>query len=177
MESGTQRIIERIKKGITLEQVQTAFALARKHGIITLADFMIGHPDETVDDVKRTIRFARELNPDYAQFSITTPYPGTALYTEAMQRGIIKGDVWREFAANPTPDFEPPRWDAIISTEKLVDLVHQAYRGFYLRPRFIFQELARTRSSKMLALKAAAGANMGLGVLKRLVSGGGGRLH
>ncbi len=177
VESGTPRIIERIKKGITLEQAKIAFALARKHGIVTLADFMIGHPDETVEDVKRTIRFARDLNPDYAQFSITTPYPATVLYREAMERGIIQGDVWREFALHPDEGFEPPRWDAIISKEQLVELVHQAYRGFYMRPRFIFRELRRTKSPRMLALKAAAGAKMGLGVLQRKVSGRSGSLR
>ncbi len=176
VESGTPAILKRIKKGITLEQATTAFALARKHGITTLADFMIGHPDETVNEVKRTIAFAKELNPDYAQFSITTPYPATALYSEAMSRDIIKGDVWREFAAHPSQDFEPPRWDATISKEQLVELVHQAYRGFYLRPRFIFRELMRTKSPKMLALKATAGTKMGLGVLRKLVSGQSGRL-
>ena len=170
VESGTPRIIERIKKGITLEQAKTAFGLARKHGLITLADFMIGHPDETGEDVERTIRFARELDPDYAQFSITTPYPATVLYKEAMERGIIKGDVWREFAINPNEDFQPPRWDEIISREQLVEYIHKAYRCFYLRPRFVLREMARTKSPKSFSRKAVAGLKMGGGVLRRRLS-------
>lgn len=172
VESGTPSIIKRIKKGITLEQAKTAFALARKHGIVTLADFMIGHPDETVEDVKRTIAFALELDPDYAQFSITTPYPATALYREAMERGIIKGDVWREFAKNPSEDFEPPRWDEIISQEELVELVHLAYNSFYLRPKFMLKELQRTKRLKLFMLKASAGMKMALGMVQRRISGG-----
>jgi radical SAM superfamily enzyme YgiQ (UPF0313 family) len=176
VETGSAQILKRIKKGITLEQARTAFGLARKHGIITLADFMIGHPDETVEDVKRTIRFARELNPDYAQFSITTPYPATVLYQEAMDRGIIKGDVWREFAKNPTDAFEPPRWDEIISRPQLVKLLNEAYRGFYMRPRFILRELGRTKNLKAFARKAVVGLKMGGGLLHKSRAAEKGRL-
>ena len=87
-----------------------------------------------------------------------------------MEKGIIRGDVWREFALNPSEDFQPPRWDAIISREELVEHLHKAYRRFYLRPRFLLREMARTKSPKSFSRKAVAGLKMGGGVLRRSLS-------
>ena len=157
VEAGTQHIIKRIKKDIKLDQAKKAFALARKHGLTTLADFMLGHPDETIEDIKQTINFARELDPDYVQFNVTTPYPATELYTEALEKGIIPYDVWREFAFRPTDDFRPPRWDQNISVEELENMVHKAYRSFYMRPKFILREIKNTSSLKSFNRKAKAG--------------------
>lgn len=160
VESGVDRILKRIRKGITLEQARSTFSLARKYGMTTLADFMIGHPDETADEVRATIQFAKDLKPDYVQFSITTPYPATDLYREALDLGVIPGDVWREFARNPSPDFEPPRWTAILSAEELNQLIADAYSAFYLRPSFIIADLLKTRSLGALNRKVRAGLNL-----------------
>jgi radical SAM superfamily enzyme YgiQ (UPF0313 family) len=126
----------------------------------TLADFMIGHPDETAQDVAATIQFAKDLKPDYVQFSITTPYPATDLYREALELGVIPGDVWREFARDPSPDFEPPRWTALMSEEQLNQLIAQAYSSFYLRLSYIIADLMKTRSFGALGRKARAGLSL-----------------
>lgn len=160
VESGVQRILERIRKGITLEQAEDAFRLARKYGITSLADFMIGHPDERIEDVHVTLRFARKLRPDFIQFSVTTPYPATELYREAMEKGYIKTDVWREFARNPSEDFVPPRWEQHMDRETQYALLHQCYRRFYLSPSFIWRNLTRVRSPRELRRKAAAGSKL-----------------
>ena len=145
VESGVQRILTRIKKGITLEQAENAFKLAKKYKITSLADFMIGHPDETLDDIQQTIKFAKKINPDYVQFSVTTPYPATDLYREGLQKGIIEKDVWKEFAESPDLNFTPPRWEQNIEKRKLYEILHQCYREFYLSPSFILKNLIRMR--------------------------------
>jgi radical SAM superfamily enzyme YgiQ (UPF0313 family) len=160
VESGVQRILNRIKKGITLQQAETAFYLARKYKIISLADFMIGHPDETVEDIEETIQFAKRLKPDYTQFSVTTPYPGTELYREGMQRGIIERDVWLEFAQNPTRNFAPPRWEETIDRDTLYALLHRCYREFYLRPGFILRNLVKIRDIHEFMRKVRAGGKL-----------------
>ena len=80
VESGSQRLLDLLEKGITLDQVRKTFAMTRKAGIGTYAYMMIGIPTETPDEMEQSIRFARELRPDHANFSICTPFPKTKLY-------------------------------------------------------------------------------------------------
>ena len=130
VESGNPRILKNLRKGITLEQVETAFRQCRKLKIQTLADFMIGSPGESRQDIMETISFSRRLGADYAQFSVTTPYPGTDLYREALAKGVIESDVWSEFARNPKEDFIPPLWTENLSREELIELLNTAYKNF-----------------------------------------------
>lgn len=160
VESGVQRILNRIKKGITLTQAEKAFALTRKYKITSLADFMIGHPDETIPDIEETIRFAKKIRPDYIQFSVTTPYPGTDLYREALTKGIIETDVWKEFAENPTPHFVPPRWEETIDKQAIYQMLHRCYREFYLNPHFIVKNLLGLRGWNELVRKMKAGVKL-----------------
>ena len=85
VESGSQRILDILNKNITVEQVRTAFKLFKKYSLYTCATFMIGNPTETMDDIEMTRNLAREIKADYAQFFITTPYPGTKLYEDIVK--------------------------------------------------------------------------------------------
>lgn len=162
VESGVQRILNRIKKGITLEQVEKAFALTRKYKITSLADFMIGHPDETLKDIEQTLKFAKKIRPDYVQFSVTTPYPGTDLYREALDKGIVKKDVWKEFAENPVEHFTPPRWEETLDKHSIYKVLHRCYRKFYLNPKFIIRNLMRLNGWNELVRKMKAGMKLAL---------------
>jgi len=85
VESGSQRILNILNKNITIGQVRNAFALFRKYDINTCATFMIGNPTETIEDIELTRKLASEINADYTQFFITTPYPGTKLYNDIIK--------------------------------------------------------------------------------------------
>lgn len=81
VESGSQRVLDEIiQKGITVQQVINAFALARKYHIRTLANFMIGLPTETVAELEQTRQLAERIKADVYVFAIATPLPGTQLY-------------------------------------------------------------------------------------------------
>ncbi|MDY6934527.1 MAG: radical SAM protein [Spirochaetota bacterium] len=160
VEAGTQHIINILRKGITVEMANEAFRLTRKHGIQTLGYFMIGSPTETKKDILITIKLARKLNPDYAHFSITTPYPGTALYELGLENGIYANDYWRDFARNPNKNFNPKIWDEILSREELIGLLKKAYQSFYLRPTYIIKRLKEVSSFKELVNKASMGLNI-----------------
>ncbi|MBS7288662.1 MAG: radical SAM protein [Candidatus Freyarchaeota archaeon] len=86
-ESGSQRILNAMRKGVRLAQVIRTFKETAKAGIERLASFILGFPGETLDTIKMTVRFARLLNPDYVQFTICTPYPGTELRSQLEERG------------------------------------------------------------------------------------------
>lgn len=157
VESGNAKVLKNLRKGITIEQIRSAFAFAKKLKIQTLADFMIGSPGESKSDVLETIRFAKQLGADYAQFSVTTPYPGTDLYREAMAKGIVKSDTWREFALEPRCDFIPPLWTENLSRQELIGLLDIAYKNFYLSWKFAVKELRDIRSFKEFFTKVRAG--------------------
>jgi len=156
VEAGTQKVLNAMKKCITLEQVEKAFKSTRKVGIKTLAYFMIGSPQETRQDILETIKFAKKIKPDFVCFSITTPYPSTDLYSLGLKEKILPYDYWKKFARNPQPDFVPLVWEKELSREELFALLKKAYHSFYLRPSYIFKKILQLRSAKDLASKAKA---------------------
>ncbi len=157
VESGTSKILKVLNKGITLEEVEKAFALTKKAGIETLGYFMIGSPTETREDILQTIEFMKKIDPDYVHITIITPFPATNLYRMALEEKVIKSDVWREFAKNPTLDFKPPIWERELGREELSALLKKAYRSFYRRLKYILKTLKKIKSLDELLRKASAG--------------------
>lgn len=160
VESGTQKILDILRKGITLEEVEKTFKLTRKLGIETLAYFMIGNPGETKEDIKQTIKFARKIKPDYVHITITTPFPATDMYRLALEKKIIKKDVWLDFASNPTSNFTPPLWEEFVNAKKLHQFVKKAYRQFYFRPSYLFKRIITIKTFDELKIKTKAGLKM-----------------
>jgi len=150
VEAGTNRILKLLRKGITTEQVVEVFKLTKAFGFITYADFMIGSPGETKEEILETIHFAQKIKPDFVQFSITTPYPNTDLYQLGLDKKIFAEDYWLKFAMNPTKDFIPQIWNENLSYDELVNLLDYAYKSFYLRPKFIIRRALNIKSIKNL---------------------------
>ncbi|MDP2947196.1 MAG: radical SAM protein, partial [Nanoarchaeota archaeon] len=89
VESGSERVLKIIDKKITVEQIKNAFALLKKHGIKSSATFIIGIPGETREDIEMSRKLAEEINSDYTQFFILTPYPGTPLWEQAKENNLF----------------------------------------------------------------------------------------
>lgn len=89
VESGSQKILDRIKKDLKLENVYRAFKLAKQADIYSLMFLMVGLPDETKEDVKKTIKLIKEIKPDRVRIHITTPLPGSELWNEVYNKGQI----------------------------------------------------------------------------------------
>jgi len=161
IESGSQVVIDKMKKRITTEQARIAVTLAKQAGITVLTYFMFGNLGETREDMKETIDFALSLNADFAQFSITIPYAGTEMYEEALKDGIITQDYWLEYARSPVPDFMPPQLiENIVDRKSMMELRDEAVRRFYFRPRFILKELLSLRSASEFVRKARMGMQL-----------------
>jgi len=150
VESGDPEVLKAIRKDITPGQVRAAFRLARNAGMDVTASFMMGFPGEGRDRIEKTVAFALELDPDYAQFSIAIPLPGTDLFRMAMERGLYPYDHWQRFAEHPTPDFRPPGWYEILQPPALESLLDDAYRRFYNRPSYVLRRLRKLRSLEAL---------------------------
>jgi radical SAM superfamily enzyme YgiQ (UPF0313 family) len=160
VESGDPKILSIFNKGISIAQIKEAFSLAKKVGIQTVAYFMIGAPAEKVENILNTIRFAKQLDADYAHFSITMPYPDTILYEMGLRSNIFKNDFWREFAVKPNNGSIFHFWEEYISTKELNRLLKFAYKSFYFRPYFIIKTLLKTVSLKILIKRIKMGIKL-----------------
>ncbi len=157
VEAGTEKILKVLNKGISLQQVKETFRLTKKNGIATLAYFMIGCPTETREDILQTIKFAKELNPDFAQITLFTPFPATKIYQTGLEQKIFTNDYWLEFAKNPNSNFKTKYWEENLSIQELQDLVIYAYKQFYLRPNYIIKKILQIKSLPELKRKVRAG--------------------
>jgi anaerobic magnesium-protoporphyrin IX monomethyl ester cyclase len=91
VESGSQRILDSICKGISVEQVRAFYRNAREIGVRTGASFMVGIPGETEQDVQRSVDLAKEIRADHLFFSCYVAYPGSPLYRHVCQDGLYSG--------------------------------------------------------------------------------------
>jgi len=122
------------------------------------AYFMIGLPtDRAVADIRGTVEFAVELDPDYAVFNVLVPYPGTPLFEVAVARGLIDPEVWRSFARHPDSSFQPPVWTEFLTPAVLYRELRRAYRRFYLRPTPIWRQARRLTPRNLWAIARRAG--------------------
>ena len=148
VESGNEIGLDYLQKGITLPQIHRAFELTRKAEIRPMAYFILGIPVETFEQGLRTIELAKELNPDYAQFSILSPYRGTKLYEEAKAKGW-----YAEVEANNPFDKDQKRPVLLSenwSADALKEVLRLAHRKFYFRPGYILKRLREIRGFRQL---------------------------
>jgi radical SAM superfamily enzyme YgiQ (UPF0313 family) len=145
VESGVQKTLDTLNKGITVERTRQTFKWMHEVGLNSVAHLMIGSPGETKEDIEQTIRFTKEIDPDFASFNITTPYPGTPLFDSFM--GKINLGNFSAF------DIEKAHEKAIFNTawsgltkNELEQLFDRAHREFYFRPSYIAKRLFKQRS-------------------------------
>lgn len=140
IESASERVLRFLKKGISLDQVRAAIRAAKKVGIETTGSFIIGTPGERKEDVMKTIDFARTSGLDYAQFTAMTPYPGTEIYDIAKREGLLEENDWSKFTT-----IKPVMHTKELTSGEIRQLVSLAYRRFYLRPKFLVEQVAKKR--------------------------------
>lgn len=149
IESGSQRILDRMNKEITLEQIRRVVKETRDAGLEVRGQFMFGYPSETREDIEDTIALSCELNIDYAEFGVTVPLPGTKLYEWAKSRGsfaLQKRSDFQKFQEGTSLFLRPIVGLGEVNEDELADLMKKAYRGFYLRPGYILKRLVKLRT-------------------------------
>jgi radical SAM superfamily enzyme YgiQ (UPF0313 family) len=98
VESGSERILKKVKKKITKKQIRDSVARIKKVGIDLTIYLMIGFPTETEEEMRETLDFARELEPTYYSLSILAPYPGTEIYDDVIRSGVtLPKEHWEYF--------------------------------------------------------------------------------
>ncbi len=159
IESGSEKILKVINKGINLKQIQDALDWTRKEKIQSLTYFMIGNPEENREDIKQTLKLVESVKTNYAMISVFTPFPKTIFYQKGIEENIFP-DLWAEFARNPQMNFQMPTWNEYFSKKELHQFMMTGYRNFYLKPRIILQEILNIKSFNELINKIRIGLKM-----------------
>ena len=155
VEHAREQVRRRIGKKVTEDLIRGVFAECRRLGIETTAFVMLAFEDDTEDDVRATIRFARSLRPDYVSFNVVNALPGTAYEERAGREGFLRQEPsdYRFMASNIKHRHLTP--------EQVEELRREALRSFYFRPSLIIKKLIRLRSlfelRKLVRLSLAVG--------------------
>lgn len=165
VEAADPGVLKLLNKRIDIKQAEKAFAAAKREKMVTLADFMVACPGEGPAESRATIELSKKLNPDFAQFSLFTLLPETKLYETGLKTGVVKGDVWKEYASAPESGFKPPLWN-LYSEDDAVKLLNDAYRAFYLRPSYVLRRLLGIRTASQALQYIKAGLGLAAAVLK-----------
>jgi anaerobic magnesium-protoporphyrin IX monomethyl ester cyclase len=138
VESGSQRVLDEMRKGISIAQTMRAFNWAKEVGLMTVAAVILGFPGETKETAWETIKFVEKINPNDVGYYVATPYPGTPLYDFVKENGWLKiTDFDRYDTATPT--FETPT----LHMQDLREIRELAFQRFYLRPTYVLNMFAK----------------------------------
>lgn len=172
VESGSPRILELMRKGITVEQVERAFGFAHKAGLTTEAFFIIGsHPTETKKDIEMSYSLAKKIKTLYPVFAINIPYPGTEVYKIFNEKKCITDRDWNNYAEyNIIPGVETgflsrQQLMPVIKTdshtpEELWRLQKKLIRRHYLSPQFIGSRIKSIKSLGDVKYYLTSGINL-----------------
>ena len=157
IESGSERLLEMMKKSLSLETVDSTIREASRIGFTTQGFFMVGHPEETKEDRAKTLKVATSLPLDRISVSPMMPLPGSELYNYYVSQGLLdpKTADWTTFNRYL---FSPS-----VGTD-LARFIRQIHRDFYLNPSRIWRNLRKIRS-----LSQARGLLFGLYLVLRAV--------
>jgi radical SAM superfamily enzyme YgiQ (UPF0313 family) len=151
VESGTQTVLDDMRKGITVEQTIRAFEWTKEVGLKPDPNVVLGFPGETKETAWKTIKLVERLTPDYMGiYTVATPYPGTPLYDLVKEKGWLKVTDFDKYDRE-TPTFETP-W---LSMKELKKIRDQAFQHFYLRPSYILRMYAKGSLYGLAATKTA----------------------
>ena len=139
IESGSQEILNNIRKGTTIKQVRSYVENAKKAGLQIHACYMVGNKGETKETMQETLRLALELDTDTAQFYPLLPFPGTEAYFWAKENGYIRGGYTDYVKEDGTINclLELPG----LSGEELVQFCDEARKKYYMRPKYIMHRI------------------------------------
>lgn len=141
IEAGTQRILNLMRKRITLKQVRDAISLMNSVGYKPTGLFMIGFPGEKEEEIRQTIRFARSLDLKRAQFAIFHPLPGSKIFETLTKEGRLDNIEWHNIKPS-----EVAYTTENLSRKQLKRLQRIAFLRFHLRPHILIYQLREITS-------------------------------
>lgn len=138
IESGSQEILDLLKKGITVSQIKKAFSMAKEVGLSTLGFAMLNAPGETIETIMETKKIIMDLDPDFLQLSFATPYPGTELFEICERDNLLISKDWSKYIFLNHQLIRNKN----LSEDKLKKCMWDIQHSFYLRQKYILKMLA-----------------------------------
>ena len=139
IESGSQEILDKIGKRITLEQIENAVSMLKKVGIQIYAYYVIGLPWETKETIEKTFKFAKKLNTEFASFYTATALVGTKYYEYAKKNRL--GEINYE-----KPYIYPSTKSYSLTSQEIYEYNKKLNREYYLRPSYILKMAGKINS-------------------------------
>ena len=144
-ESGNQKILHNIKKGVLVDVARRFSRDCRELGIIVHGTFILGLPGETRETIQETLQFAKDVNPRTLQVSLAAPYPGTFLYKQAKENGWFASDV--DLLTDDGTQIAPLNYPHLGHSE-IFNSVEEFYKKFYFRPSKIGEIVGEMLTSR-----------------------------
>jgi len=133
VESGDERILNLMRKNISIQKTKDVFKWCDEIGIETVGFFILGYPEETRESIEKTINLAEEIQPDFVTFNLLTPLPGSEIFETLKPR-----KKWENF------DFTSTSFCGIPSKE-MQEIVAEAYRNYYVRVSYLLKRIWKTK--------------------------------
>lgn len=158
LESGTQQVLDAMKKGITPELTKKVLGWVREVGMQPVPNVILGFPGETKKSAWDTIKFVEEVAPDAVGFyNVATPFPGTPMYDLVKEKGWLRITDFDKYDTT-RPIFETPQ----LSMKDLGKLREGAFHHYYLRRAYFFDKKRRFKLSTALIVGMHLVANIKL---------------
>lgn len=169
VESHNPKILDYINKKVSRDDIVKGFEIIRKYKLETMAFFIIGYPEQTVDDVMETTSFIKEIKPTFILLNTLIALPFSDFYFELLKKGIYQEDYWRNFVLNPVPNFMLPSWRGEEMDRVLLNIRDDMMKRFYLSPSFVAGEVINDLAHfdfEKLGRKIKIGLDMAFNKLK-----------
>lgn len=147
VESGSQRILDLMKKEITVDQIKAAFKWSDKYGITADAPVILGaDPSETMADIKLTEKLIREIKPLTFAVSILMPFPGTEIRKKMLEKGYIRDEKWEDylFFGQTPPNFRTDNF----TYQELKKIQRRMLMKFYFWPGYLWNKLRSIKNPR-----------------------------
>jgi anaerobic magnesium-protoporphyrin IX monomethyl ester cyclase len=149
VESGSQKMLDTMKKGTTVEQNAKGIKMAKDADISVAISVVVGYPGETENMLKQTFDFIRKTEPDYIYVCQAIPYPGTELYDQLQELGWKVSSDWSRYDEQ-SPVFENP----LLPPQKIDKLRGDFYNSFF-SPTYLLQKSQKKDFYSQIMTRAA----------------------
>ncbi len=154
VESGSERILQLMDKGTTLQGIKEAARLFREAGIHWTAYFMMGVPTETQEDVRKTLALLHTIKPGFASIGVYEPFPGTRLFDVGVEKGLVNKEMsYDEFFTRIPSDYylkDVTRRVDTMGTLEFAALENEMKQAFHTYNRGFGRILERARARSSL---------------------------
>lgn len=135
VETVNEKILQETGKKMKPARLLEGFGFLKKHGVRAKGTFILGLPGDDEPSIRRTVAFAKKLDPVFCFFSVFVPYPGTVHFDDYKKSGYLVTEDYSRFNYHGAPVISTPE----LSARQLQTLRAWAYRRFFLRPSKLFQ--------------------------------------